>query len=36
LFVLLLSSAVGRTIRWRGIRYRLLSPTQIRILDAQT
>jgi hypothetical protein len=36
LFVLLLSSAVGRTIRWRGIRYRLLSPTHIRILDAQT
>jgi hypothetical protein len=33
LFVLMLSSAVGRTIRWRGIRYRLVSPTQIRILN---
>ncbi len=33
LLALLLSSAVGRTIRWRGIRYRLVSPTHIRILD---
>ncbi|MBN1508753.1 MAG: glycosyltransferase [Sedimentisphaerales bacterium] len=28
LFVFILSSAVGRTIRWRGIRYRLNGPTQ--------
>jgi hypothetical protein len=34
LLALLLSSAAGRTIRWRGIRYRLVSPTQIRILDS--
>jgi ceramide glucosyltransferase len=33
LLALLLSSAVGRTIRWRGIRYQLVSPTDIRILD---
>jgi len=33
LLALLLSSAVGRTIRWRGIRYRLVSPTQTLILD---
>ena len=33
LLLLILSSAVGRTICWRGIRYRLLSPTQIQILD---
>jgi ceramide glucosyltransferase len=30
---LMLASAVGRTIRWRGIRYRLVSPTRIQILD---
>lgn len=33
LLALMLSSAVGRTIRWRGIRYRLVSPTDIRILN---
>lgn len=33
LSALLLSSAVGRTIRWRGIRYRLVSPTHVRILS---
>jgi ceramide glucosyltransferase len=33
LFALMLSSAIGRTIRWRGIRYKLLSPTQIEILS---
>lgn len=33
LFTLILSSAVGRTIRWRGIRYRLAGPTDIRILN---
>ncbi len=32
LLVLMLSSAVGRTIRWRGIRYRLVSPTEVQIL----
>ena len=30
--VFMISSAFGRTIRWRGIRYRLLSPTQIEIM----
>jgi cellulose synthase/poly-beta-1,6-N-acetylglucosamine synthase-like glycosyltransferase len=33
LFALMLSSAVGRTIRWRGIRYRLVSPAETRILS---
>ncbi len=36
LLILLLSSAVGRTIRWRGIRYELVSPTRIRILDSES
>jgi cellulose synthase/poly-beta-1,6-N-acetylglucosamine synthase-like glycosyltransferase len=35
LLALMLSSAVGRTIRWRGIRYRVVSPTQIQILDGR-
>ncbi len=35
LLVLMLSSAVGRTIRWRGIRYKLVSPTQVRILGGR-
>lgn len=30
--VFILASAVGRTIRWRGIRYRLISPTRTEIL----
>jgi len=30
--VFILASAVGRTIRWRGIRYRLVSPTRTEIL----
>jgi len=34
LFACLLSSAFGRTIRWRGIRYRLLGPTRTVVLDA--
>lgn len=34
LFIYILSSAFGRTIRWRGIRYRLDGPDQTRILDA--
>jgi len=33
LLVLMASSAVGRTIRWRGVRYRLVSPTQTLILN---
>ncbi len=28
----MLASAFGRTIRWRGIRYRLLGPTEVAIL----
>jgi len=28
LFILICSSALGRTIRWRGIKYKLLSPTE--------
>jgi len=35
LWLLMLSSSVGRTIRWRGIRYKLVSPTQIEILDGR-
>jgi cellulose synthase/poly-beta-1,6-N-acetylglucosamine synthase-like glycosyltransferase len=35
LFVLMLSSSVGRTVRWRGIRYKLVSPSQIRILEGR-
>jgi len=30
---LLLSSAFGRTITWRGIRYKLIGPTQTIVLD---
>jgi ceramide glucosyltransferase len=33
LLVLILSSAFGRTIRWRGIRYKLLGPTETVVLD---
>jgi cellulose synthase/poly-beta-1,6-N-acetylglucosamine synthase-like glycosyltransferase len=33
LFALLVASAFGRTIRWRGIRYRLISPTRTLVLD---
>jgi len=32
LLFLVLSSAVGRTIYWRGVRYRLLGPTQTIVL----
>ncbi|MBN2139159.1 MAG: glycosyltransferase family 2 protein [Sedimentisphaerales bacterium] len=28
LFVMMLSSAIGRTISWRGIKYKLISPTE--------
>ena len=33
MLVLILSSAFGRTICWRGIRYKLLSPTQTIVLN---
>jgi ceramide glucosyltransferase len=33
LLLLILSSAFGRTIRWRGIRYRLVSPSQTEVLS---
>jgi ceramide glucosyltransferase len=33
LLVLMLSSALGRTITWRGIRYRLVSPTETQVLQ---
>jgi len=36
LLALLLSSAVGRTIRWRGIRYRIVTPTDIRIIGSES
>jgi ceramide glucosyltransferase len=32
LFVFIISSAFGRIIRWRGIRYKLLSPTETIVL----
>lgn len=34
LFVFIISSAFGRTIRWRGIRYKLLSPAETIVLDS--
>ncbi len=36
LLVVIAASAVGRTITWRGIRYRIHSPTEIEILDSVT
>lgn len=36
LLVLIISSAFGRTITWRGIRYKLLSPTETIIIPAKT
>ena len=36
LLLLIVSSAFGRTIRWRGIRYKLLSATETIVLDKQT
>jgi cellulose synthase/poly-beta-1,6-N-acetylglucosamine synthase-like glycosyltransferase len=36
LLACLLASAFGRTIRWRGIRYKLLGPTKTVVLDAAT
>lgn len=34
LLIFILSSAFGRTIRWRGIRYRLLGPTETEVLGS--
>ncbi len=34
MLALILSSAFGRTIRWRGIRYKLLSPTETIVLGS--
>ena len=34
LLAFIVSSAFGRTIRWRGIRYRLISPTETQVLPA--
>jgi cellulose synthase/poly-beta-1,6-N-acetylglucosamine synthase-like glycosyltransferase len=34
MLVLILSSAFGRTIRWRGIRYKLLGPTETVVLKS--
>ena len=33
MLVLIISSAFGRTIRWRGIKYKLTSPTDTTIID---
>jgi hypothetical protein len=33
---LVLSSAFGRTIRWRGIRYKLLAPTETIVMSGQS
>lgn len=35
LFFCILSSAFGRTITWRGIRYRLIGPTEIKIISSR-
>ncbi len=35
LLILIITSAFGRTIRWRGIRYKLLSPTETIVLGSQ-
>ncbi|MFH1372066.1 MAG: glycosyltransferase family 2 protein [Planctomycetota bacterium] len=32
MLVLILSSVFGRTIRWRGIRYKLLGPTETKVI----
>ena len=36
LFGLICSSAFGRTIRWRGIRYKLLGPTETIVVDDES
>jgi cell division protein FtsL len=33
--LLIVSSAFGRTIRWRGVRYRLISPSETIIEEQQ-
>ena len=33
LWVLIVSTSFGRTIVWRGIRYKMLSPTETVILE---
>jgi hypothetical protein len=35
LLLFILSSAFGRTITWRGIRYKLLGPTETVVLDGK-
>ena len=35
LLIIIVSSAVGRTITWRGIRYLVHSPTEIKILSGR-
>lgn len=35
LLILIITSAFGRTIRWRGIRYKLLSPTETIVLGSR-
>jgi len=34
MLILILSSAFGRTIRWRGITYKMLGPTETIVLDS--
>ena len=36
LLIFILSSAFGRTIRWRGIRYKLLGPTETTVLGSSS
>jgi cellulose synthase/poly-beta-1,6-N-acetylglucosamine synthase-like glycosyltransferase len=36
LLLMILSSAVGRIITWKGIRYRLKSPTEIQVLSTKS
>ena len=36
LLLFIVSSAFGRTICWRGIRYKLLSPTEIIVKESKT
>ncbi len=35
LLAFIISSAFGRTIRWRGIRYKLLSPAETIVIDSR-
>ncbi|MCD4831372.1 MAG: glycosyltransferase family 2 protein [Anaerohalosphaeraceae bacterium] len=36
LFICIISSAIGRTIIWRGIKYRLVSPTEIVMVQRES